>query len=414
MSEKSMYAQIISTFSAIQVMFSFPEPKNPRTVEKIRQKKKQWKQKMKEKRARLVVHNLPFTSTEKNLREHFERFGEVADIQLLKKPDGKLVGCAFIQFKEVQKAHKAKHYTNGWPFLGRKITCDFAMAKDKYDTKLQTASEIKEEGVAVKAEVKEEPMDTYDGNVSTQIGDLLKIEKTEVKTEKASDEEEAPEADNKDESANQNAKISKNDEPKLAPDEEGEEQKEEEKEIIEEQKEEAEEEEGTDSEEEVEHRKEEEAKNEEPEDEMDEDTEEEEDEDDTEEEDEELVEEPKPDKTVQDIQKTPHVISNDVTEGKTVFIKNVPFSATNEDLKECVSQFGPLYYALVCMDKFTEHSKGTAFVKFRVCLFGVNFCKNNVCCIFQVSGRRREMSSSRDRVDTFGKYIGLPQGIEQK
>lgn len=64
--------------------------------------------------------------------------------------------------------------------------------------------------------------------------------------------------------------------------------------------------------------------------------------------------------------KKPHVISNDVTEGKTIFIKNVPFSATNDDLKQCLSQFGPLYYALICIDKFTEHSKGTAFVKFRV------------------------------------------------
>lgn len=62
----------------------------------------------------------------------------------------------------------------------------------------------------------------------------------------------------------------------------------------------------------------------------------------------------------------PRRISNDVNEGKTVFIKNVPFTAKNEDLKECMQQFGPVYYALVCMDHLTEHSKGTAFVKFIV------------------------------------------------
>ena len=65
----------------------------------------------------------------------------------------------------------------------------------------------------------------------------------------------------------------------------------------------------------------------------------------------------------------PRRISNDVSEGKTVFIKNVPFSAKNEDLKECMEQFGPVYYALVCMDRLTEHSRGTAFVKFRVTTF---------------------------------------------
>jgi nucleolar protein 4 len=65
----------------------------------------------------------------------------------------------------------------------------------------------------------------------------------------------------------------------------------------------------------------------------------------------------------------PRRISNDVNEGKTVFIKNVPFSATNEDLKTCMLQFGPVYYALICIDQLTEHSKGTAFVKFRVIFF---------------------------------------------
>lgn len=62
----------------------------------------------------------------------------------------------------------------------------------------------------------------------------------------------------------------------------------------------------------------------------------------------------------------PRRVSNDVNEGKTVFLKNVPFSATNEELRQCMEQFGPVYYALICMDQLTEHSKGTAFVKFQV------------------------------------------------
>jgi nucleolar protein 4 len=61
------------------------------------------------------------------------------------------------------------------------------------------------------------------------------------------------------------------------------------------------------------------------------------------------------------------VISNDFSEVRTVFIKNVPFSANNNDLKTCMEQFGPVIYALICMDPVTEHSKGTAFVKFQVC-----------------------------------------------
>ncbi|XP_015124581.1 RNA-binding protein 28 [Diachasma alloeum] len=58
-------------------------------------------------------------------------------------------------------------------------------------------------------------------------------------------------------------------------------------------------------------------------------------------------------------------IFDDVNEGKTIFLKNVPFSVKNEELKICMEQFGPVHYALICMDPLTEHSKGTAFVKFR-------------------------------------------------
>lgn len=48
-------------------------------------------------------------------------------------------------------------------------------------------------------------------------------------------------------------------------------------------------------------------------------------------------------------------------------MKNVSFSVTNDELKRFMKErFGPIYYALICVDRLTEHSKGTAFVKFRV------------------------------------------------
>lgn len=57
---------------------------------------------------------------------------------------------------------------------------------------------------------------------------------------------------------------------------------------------------------------------------------------------------------------------DDLDQGKTVFLKCVPFTATEEDLRECCGKFGPIAYALICVDRVTDHSKGTAFVKFRV------------------------------------------------
>lgn len=74
----------------------------------------------------------------------------------------------------------------------------------------------------------------------------------------------------------------------------------------------------------------------------------------------------KEDNMLESEQKKKRFESHDVSEGRTVFIKNVPFSVTNDDLKECVKQFGPVFYALICVDRVTEHSRGTAFVKFKV------------------------------------------------
>ena len=48
----------------------------------------------------------------------------------------------------------------------------------------------------------------------------------------------------------------------------------------------------------------------------------------------------------------------------TVFIRNLPFSATDETLYEHFTQFGPIRYARVVFDHETERPRGTAFVCF--------------------------------------------------
>ncbi|KAJ3658931.1 hypothetical protein Zmor_010644 [Zophobas morio] len=251
------------------------------TKEKLKLIKKEKKQKLKQKRARLIVRNLPFEATEETLREHFEKFGELEDVKILKKEDGKLVGCGFIQYKLVQKAAKARHHLNGKPFLDREINVDFALGKDKFKNKQNV--KIKQED---EVKIKEEPVDPPE------------IQETvdEIKNESE---------------GNEDIKADKTEENTVISDEENES------------------EEGEDIEES--------------------------DQEEVQEEEEDIDEPPV---------KKPKFESNDVVEGRTVFIKNVPFSATNDDLKECMKQFGPIYYALICVDKFTEHSKGTAFVKF--------------------------------------------------
>lgn len=58
-------------------------------------------------------------TNEEQLKEHFSKFGEINDIKLLRKPDGKLIGCGFVQFIVKQNAAKAIAHTSGKDFFGK-------------------------------------------------------------------------------------------------------------------------------------------------------------------------------------------------------------------------------------------------------------------------------------------------------
>lgn len=51
-------------------------------------------------------------------------------------------------------------------------------------------------------------------------------------------------------------------------------------------------------------------------------------------------------------------------EGTTLFIRNLPYQATEDELRNLFRQFGPLRYARITIDKLTNRSKGTGFVCF--------------------------------------------------
>ncbi|WVQ97481.1 hypothetical protein IAU59_004595 [Kwoniella sp. CBS 9459] len=50
--------------------------------------------------------------------------------------------------------------------------------------------------------------------------------------------------------------------------------------------------------------------------------------------------------------------------GATLFIRNLPFEATEQELNQLFRSFGPLRYARITMDKATGRSRGTGFVCF--------------------------------------------------
>lgn len=241
------------------------------------------------KRARVIVRNLPFKITQDSLKEYFNQYGNIEEVNILTKPDGKPIGCGFIQFDHVQSAAKAIHHANLKPLLGRSIVVDWAVPKHKFskNTEKDKTNEINNDG-DIKEELNEhnndkklmQPVEEIHLSNNLNDSDDIITEDNEEKMDLSEEETEEETKDTKD------LEI----------------------------KEELSDEETNDDD--------------------------------------------------RNMTKRSRYMSNDVQEGKTVFLKNVPFSVKNEELKQYMEQFGPVYYALVCIDPLTEHSKGTAFVKF--------------------------------------------------
>lgn len=104
------------------------------------------------------------------MKKHFSPYGAVEEIRILKRSDGKNIGCAFLQFEHVQSAAKAIHYTNLQPLLNRPIIVDWAVSKNKF---AQNNSENKQEDeVRVKVEDESDIEDTDNTKQLSLNGEL--------------------------------------------------------------------------------------------------------------------------------------------------------------------------------------------------------------------------------------------------
>jgi len=86
-------------------------------------------------KARLIIRNLSFKSDENSLKKFFSPHGPVVDVNILKKPDGRMVGCAFVEFKKVEDAGAAIKAANAAQFLGRTMAVDWAVPKEVFKQK---------------------------------------------------------------------------------------------------------------------------------------------------------------------------------------------------------------------------------------------------------------------------------------
>ncbi|XP_055315517.1 RNA-binding protein 28 [Sitodiplosis mosellana] len=245
----------------------FVHPK--KTVEE----RKLEKEKRKLRKARIILRNLPFKISESDLSKVFAKYGAIKECNILKREDGKLVGCAFIQYDKVNHAAKAIHHANGKEMFGRPIIIDWAVNRSVFGKHIRQQKQSNK--------------------------------KVQVKTEDDSEEKEI-----KQESEEENTEASEGDDDDMADDQENDE---------------LDGGEGSEASEASE----------------------------------------ASDSDTGDEKKPIHQKSNDVAEGCTVFIKNIPFDSTKDDLYKVCRQFGPLYYAVITIDKISGHSKGNGFVKFK-------------------------------------------------
>lgn len=76
------------------------------------------------------------------------------EVCILKRPDGKLVGCAFIQFENVQEATEAVKNSNNKELMGRALRVQFAVSKQDYGKHILERDNVKTE---IKEEEAEQP-----------------------------------------------------------------------------------------------------------------------------------------------------------------------------------------------------------------------------------------------------------------
>ena len=94
--------------------------------------------------------------------------------------------------------------------------------------------------------------------------------------------------------------------------------------------------------------------------------------------------------------------------GKRVFVGNLPFSATEDQLRELFSQHGEVASAEIVKDKFTERSRGFAFVEMAT----DEAATAAVAALnqYQMDGRPLTVNEARARTESRGPRGGGNRG----
>lgn len=81
-------------------------------------------------RTKIIVKNLPFEATKKDLRSLFGSYGQLRSIRLPQKFDSSSRGFAFADFVTAREAENAMNSLKNTHLLGRRLALDFAAAEE--------------------------------------------------------------------------------------------------------------------------------------------------------------------------------------------------------------------------------------------------------------------------------------------
>lgn len=295
----------------------------------------------KHKKGRLIIRNLSFKITEDILKEEFSKFGEIIDVRIPTKPDGKMRGFGFVEFEKTSSAIKAINALNTKELLGRPVAIDFALSKDKYQQLISqkhtvnNSFSLEEEKIFLE----EENSNNHESKKSDHLKRSFKNTEVIEENKDSSENEESSDDERDDEVEEESSDDDRDDEIEESTDDSNESIEENENSVSEEIKQEDE----------------------------------------------------SPLKKKKKIEKPQR--PSDVHEGKTLFIRNLSFDTTKDDLEKAMSKFGPIKYCLLCIDKLTDYPKGTAFVQF----INKNSAEN---CL-------KETSDSKNKIVLDGRELNI-------
>jgi len=291
-------------------------------------RKRELEKELKKQPPKLIIRNLPWSiKTSEQLAKIFEPYGKVK-FSDLPNNNGKLAGFGFVTMRRRRNAQKAIDAVNGTVIDGRTVVVDWAVDKQtwqKINSELQ-ASEQKEKEEESKSKKDKKDDDEDDPNMSQADKDLADFFKNFGENLESEDEDEDEERDDEE------------DREKEEDDEEEEEEEDDDDDDESSEGKSDDDDEDEDSFDENEYSNSDETS---PEEDSDASGSEEDD------------EEEKPKKQLMTDTST------------TIFVRNLPYTTTDETLKAHFTRFGPVRYARVVIDKTTDKPAGTGFVCFR-------------------------------------------------